>query len=69
MLKNETINICDYYKSLDKKEKGTLLSYLSREYGMNYHTLQCKFTANRSEFTLLEKKVIIQTLNKNVWRQ
>ena len=41
-VKNEVLNISDYYRSLDKKEKAKLLNYLMRVFDFKYATLNTK---------------------------
>ena len=46
-VKNETINISDYYRSLDKSERAKFSNYLQKVYEFRYSTLNTKLNGHR----------------------
>ncbi len=46
LVKLSISHICDYYQSLEKKEKGKLLKYLEERYGYNRITISAKLRVN-----------------------
>jgi hypothetical protein len=62
------VDLRDYYKKLDKPEKGMLLSYLTGEIGFGYSTLVNKF-AGRLRFSRVDIWVIRKVINEKLWRR
>ena len=64
----QPVDLQDYYSTLKKKEKGKLLRFLTREYGIGYSTIVNKL-AGRHEMS--ETDVFLLNLaieNENLWR-
>ena len=55
----QPVDLQDYYSTLKKKEKGKLLRFLTREYGMGYSTI-----VNKLAVFLLNLAIE----NENLWR-
>ena len=65
MGKKTKVNVQDYYSGLSKKNKSQFLTYLMKEYGMNYSTTLKKFCGtNTYTFRQLEIKAIEETIEK-----
>ena len=67
-VKNEVLNISDYYRSLDKKEKAKLLNYLMRVFDFKYATLTTKLNGHR-EFNRRDAEVINKVIVHELWKQ
>ena len=67
-VKNEVLNISDYYRSLDKKEKDKLLNYLMRVFDFKYTTLNTKLNGHR-EFNRRDAEVINKVIVHELWKQ
>lgn len=67
-VKNELLNISDYYRSLDKKEKAKLLNYLMRVFDFKYATLNTKLNGHR-EFNRRDAEVINKVIVHELWKQ
>lgn len=67
-VKNEVLNISDYYRSLDKKEKAKLLNYLMRVFDFKYTTLNTKLNGH-SEFNRRDAEVINKVIVHELWKQ
>lgn len=67
-VKNETINISDYYRSLDKSERANFSNYLQKVYEFRYSTLNTKLNGHR-EFNVRDAEVINQVIRKGLWKQ
>ena len=67
-VKNEVLNISDYYRSLDKKEKAKLLNYLMRVFDFKYATLNTKLNGHR-EFNRRDAEVINKFIVHELWKQ
>ena len=59
------VDLRDYYKKLDKPEKGMLLSYLTGEIGFGYSTLVNKF-AGRLRFSRVDIWVIRKVITLHI---
>ena len=70
MGKKTKVNVQDYYSSLSKKNKSQFLTYLMKEYGMNYNTTLKKLCGtNTYTFRQLEIKAIEETIeNEEEWK-
>lgn len=60
------LDICVYYKSMTKKDKGSLVSYLIKRYDMSYPTIISKLNG-RSKMTVLEQDMITNIIDKKLW--
>ena len=67
-VKNETINISDYYRSLDKSKRAKFSNYLQKVYEFRYSTLNTKLNGHR-EFNVRDAEVINQVIRKDLWKQ
>lgn len=64
----QPVDLQDYYSAMKKKEKGKLLRFLTREYGMGYSTIVNKLTGRHE---MSETDVFLLNLaikNENLWR-
>ena len=60
----------DYYRNLERKEKGMFLNYLSFHYGMNVNTTRNKLLGNNGqELNTLEKMVVYDVINNELWKK
>ena len=60
----------DYYRNLERKEKGMFLNYLSFHYGMNVNTTRNKLLGNNGqELNTLEKMVVYDVINNELWKE
>ena len=60
------LDISVYYKSMTKKDKGSLVSYLIKRYDMSYPTIISKLNG-RSKMTVLEQDMITNVIDKKLW--
>ena len=67
-VKNETINISDYYRSLDKSKRAKFSNYLQKVYEFRYSTLNTKLNGHR-EFNVRDAEVINQVIRSGLWKQ
>lgn len=67
-VKNEAVNISDYYRSLDKNEKAKFSSYLMRAFDFKYASLNCKLNGHR-KFNRRDAAVINQVIMYELWKQ
>lgn len=61
------LDICAYYRTLSKKDKGSLVQYLIKRYDMNYSTINAKLNG-RCKMTILEHDMIINVIDKKLWK-
>lgn len=68
MAKNETINISDYYMSLDRGDRIKFSNYLMKTYDFRYSSLNGKLNGHRG-FNLRDAAVINQVISQGLWKQ
>lgn len=67
MEENSKLDLCAYYRGLQKGEKGKLLNYLQNTYGMCIATLYKKF-GGWCEFSRLEEITIRRVIDSEPWK-
>lgn len=68
--KEEFVVPGDYYRKLERKEKGKFLDYLSFNYGMNVNTTRNKLLGNNGqELNTLERIVVTDVINQGLWKE
>ncbi len=68
MVKNDAINISDYYKSLDRVDRAKFSDYLLKSYDFKFVTLNNKLNGHR-KFNSRDSAVINQVISQGLWRQ
>ena len=68
--KFDSLDLQGYYAGLTKKEKSSLLSYLTKEYDMTCSTIRRKLAGNQGfGLNTLERMACHEAIkNENLWR-
>ena len=68
--KFDSLDLQGYYAGLTKKEKSSLLSYLTKEYDMTCSTIRRKLAGNQGfGLNTLERMACHEDIkNENLWR-